>query len=289
MVTEEEIQSVATLNLHDPASAAIPLAQTKHRFDIVSGWDISPGSRILELGCGQGDCTTVLSHVVGPNGHVTAVDPGPIETYGSPYTLAQSQNHISTGRLGSRITWIEADPIAFLDSHPEDKYDYAVLTHCIWYFASPTTLENTLRALSPHTNRIAIAEWALLSSSPNAIPHILAAFAKADLHWRQPGQGNIRTLLSPEAIKTAGAKCGLTVEKERLIIPAPELQDARWEVSEVVSPHFLDNIDKAVASDRERCVLHALRDSVISSKSAVLARGKRVQCMDVWVGVFVVN
>jgi predicted methyltransferase len=81
-VTAQDVESVAQLTLHHPAHKAIPVSQTKHRFEILSRWNIPSGSRVLELGCGQGDCTAVLAHIVGPTGHVTAVDPGPINTYG---------------------------------------------------------------------------------------------------------------------------------------------------------------------------------------------------------------
>ena len=36
------------------------------------------GAKIFELGCGQGACTAVLAEFIGPNGHITAVDPGPL-------------------------------------------------------------------------------------------------------------------------------------------------------------------------------------------------------------------
>ena len=50
--------------------------QMEHRLELVSYWDIKPGSRVLEIGCGQGDCTIVLADQVGEKGHVDAVDPG---------------------------------------------------------------------------------------------------------------------------------------------------------------------------------------------------------------------
>jgi ubiquinone/menaquinone biosynthesis C-methylase UbiE len=46
----------------------------QHRLAIVSFWAIAPGSRVLELGCGQGDTTIALAH---------AVDPGSPD-YGTP-------------------------------------------------------------------------------------------------------------------------------------------------------------------------------------------------------------
>jgi len=50
--------------------------QLSHRLSLLSFWSIKPGSRILELGCGQGECTVALADAVGPDGHIDAVDPG---------------------------------------------------------------------------------------------------------------------------------------------------------------------------------------------------------------------
>jgi predicted methyltransferase len=60
--------------------------QMDHRLQLLSLWDIKPGSRVLELGCGQGDCTVPLADAVGENGHVDAVDPGSPD-YGQSLSL----------------------------------------------------------------------------------------------------------------------------------------------------------------------------------------------------------
>ncbi len=53
-------------------------AQISHRQEIIGTWGgISPGKKVLEIGCGQGDCTIVLAHAVGEGGTVDAVDPAP--------------------------------------------------------------------------------------------------------------------------------------------------------------------------------------------------------------------
>lgn len=57
--------------------------QFEHRVNIVKSWNIPPGSRILEIGPGQGDCTIVLATAVGESGHVDAVDPAPLNS-GTP-------------------------------------------------------------------------------------------------------------------------------------------------------------------------------------------------------------
>lgn len=50
--------------------------QMDHRLALLSFWSIKPGSRVLELGCGQGECTVALADAVGSEGFVDAVDPG---------------------------------------------------------------------------------------------------------------------------------------------------------------------------------------------------------------------
>jgi ubiquinone/menaquinone biosynthesis C-methylase UbiE len=56
--------------------------QLQHRLDILQKWVLMPGSKVLEIGCGQGDCTLVLADLVGEHGHITAIDPAPLD-YGS--------------------------------------------------------------------------------------------------------------------------------------------------------------------------------------------------------------
>ena len=64
-----------SLAKHVPSSESLG-SQERHRRKLVQLWEITPGSRVLEIGCGQGDCTVVLAEAVGENGHVDAVDPG---------------------------------------------------------------------------------------------------------------------------------------------------------------------------------------------------------------------
>lgn len=53
----------------------IAYSQTKHRLEILTHFEIAPGSKVLEVGCGQGDFTVVLAAAVGEHGHITAIDP----------------------------------------------------------------------------------------------------------------------------------------------------------------------------------------------------------------------
>ena len=79
----EAIAAVYVIDHDKTSDAKLQLAtkEIQHRMDLVRIWNIQPGERILEIGCGTGDCTVTLAHVIGESGHVTAIDPAP-PTYG---------------------------------------------------------------------------------------------------------------------------------------------------------------------------------------------------------------
>lgn len=84
MSTQLDAASIARLSLHDPAHISIQHSQTLHRLALLRHWNIPTGSKVLELGCGQGDCTTVLASAVGGQGRVVAVDPADLD-YGESF------------------------------------------------------------------------------------------------------------------------------------------------------------------------------------------------------------
>lgn len=81
------------------------ISQMSHRIELVKSWGIEPGSRVLELGCGQGDCTVVLADTVGEKGHVDAVDPGAPD-YGQfpSYPSHISKSEIEKGSSLQRVS-----------------------------------------------------------------------------------------------------------------------------------------------------------------------------------------
>ena len=79
MSTQTNAVFIARISLHDPAHFGVQHSQTLHRLALLQHWNIPTGSKVLELGCGQGDCTTVLAHAVGEKGRVVAVDPAELD------------------------------------------------------------------------------------------------------------------------------------------------------------------------------------------------------------------
>lgn len=206
---------------------------------------------------------------------------------GNPFTLEQAQSHLLAGPLGGRITFVRADPVEYLAS--SDKvFDVAVLAHCIWYFASPSTLLRTFKALAPHTKKICIAEWSLTASDSRGIAHVLAALTQAAFECRKPdSESNIRTVLSPRRITELATDAGFKLEAE-WVIPSPTMLDGMWEVGPVVSANYLADVRKYVENEREIGVIEAMQDATRSAKAALPAEAKP-GAMDTWIGVFVID
>lgn len=257
-------------------------AQAVHRTHLTTLWDIAENERVLEIGCGQGDCTTVLATKVGPSGHIDAVDPGALD-YGSPWTLGQAQKYISESSLGSRITWHQADPVSFL-GHSNLRWDVAVLSHCIWYFATSDVLKQILGRLADKVKRVCIAEYALQASSQNAVPHLLAALTRGVYHSQNPNNdANIRTVLDCSRIAQIANEVGWFVEKEVVITPDPALEDGRWEAQMLVSEKF--RVQVAGLEDvAARTALNSMMAAVASARKDF--PGRLTWTMDVWCVTF---
>ncbi|THH28898.1 hypothetical protein EUX98_g5285 [Antrodiella citrinella] len=276
-------REIASLYLHRSEGEVdrVLVPQIEHRLFLIDKWQIKPGEKVLEIGCGQGDCTITLAAALGENGHVTAVDPAPLD-YGAPYTLGQSQDHLKASTLGSRITFVKADPTEFIRETKED-FTTAVLTHCIWYFASPSVLAEMLQALSTRVQRICIAEYNLTASDPRGVPHLISALTQATIESRDPtSTANIRTVLSPDAINELAIKAGLTLESRLAFTPNEGMLDGGWEVDAALDPGFLGRIHSLLGNDeREKAVAIAMRDSIVISKAALTEKGQKVKTMDV--------
>ncbi|KAF5366312.1 hypothetical protein D9758_005717 [Tetrapyrgos nigripes] len=279
-------KEIAKLCLHLENHYKTQLQSTEHRWAIVSQWDIPEDSRVLELGCGQGDCTAVLADLVGPNGHVTAVDPGAPD-YGGPFTLGQAQVHLSSGPLGESISWKRAFPIEFLNSDESGEYDIAVLVLCTWYFSTPSILTETLSALNKKAKRILIAEWDLSSGKPSTNAHVLAVLTQAALEVRKEETvSNVRTLFTPSTIEAAASEAGLKLEKASVLDTADDVLDGYWEVLAVKDEGFVKQIEKFVQNERERYLVKSMREALLGALKDV-GGPKNVKSMGVWCGSFV--
>ncbi|KAL7787442.1 S-adenosyl-L-methionine-dependent methyltransferase [Trichoderma ceciliae] len=267
-----------------PGHLNLEIGQAEHRIKLINFWRLAPGSRVLEIGCGQGTTTAVLAEAVGPTGHVDAIDPGRPD-YGSPWTLAQAQEHLSSGPIGDRISWHFADPIDYLAKNADKSWDYVVFAHCIWYFESPAILTKMLGALRGRAKSLLIAEYALKATQKNAVPHVLASVARATLEaHNKASEANIRCLSSPGAITDAANENSWTFDEETIVMPGEGLLDGSWETGTVKSPNFLKEIEQKVEDPKVRALLRSARDGVLGLLETLEV--KRTWTMDVWVATF---
>ncbi|MCJ1318476.1 hypothetical protein MMC15_003805 [Xylographa vitiligo] len=265
----------------------LPVAKTQclHRIHIIQDiWAIPAGSKVLEIGPGQGDCTLVLAAAVGEQGHVDAVDPCDLD-YGSPWTVGQAQAHIAAGPLGRRISFIQADPLAHLAASAT-VYDYVVLFHCLWYFDSPARIAALFAALAPktHVKNVLIAEWALEAKLPAQVPHVLAALARANLEVHNPAsQANIRTAASPAWLKGCLGGLGLGVGREEMVLPPEGLLDGIWEVGSVVAEGFAKDVARYCGDGGQALAILGIREAAVAAVRGLQAGVDGVRSMQVWV------
>ena len=128
---EQQLEEIASNFGHTTA------AQLRHRMALVEFWRPKAGDRVLEIGCGQGDCTAVLAHAVGGRGKVVATDIAP-PGYGAPVSLGETHGDLLSSGAGKRIEFHTCANL--LDpkwEFPGEQFDLAVFAHSSWYMSSP--------------------------------------------------------------------------------------------------------------------------------------------------------
>lgn len=212
--------------------------------------------------------------------------------------------------MGKRITWVRQEPLEYLSSsssplpgtaasESESKknqpcFDATVLAHSLWYFATPSLVEETFRVIKQHPNtskRLLLAEWALEATHKASQPHVLAALTQAALECRKPEDrkslSNIRTVLGPKRLTDLALAAGWQLERESRVPCSELLEDGKWEVAACLSPAFEREVREHVSDEREQAVVFALRDACEASLEAVPGGREGVRAMDVWVASFV--
>ncbi|KAJ5443384.1 hypothetical protein N7445_004497, partial [Penicillium cf. griseofulvum] len=278
MSTQLDAASIARISLHNPAYFSIQHSQTIHRLALLQHWKIPTNSKVLELGCGQGDCTAVLANAVGEQGRVVAVDPAELD-YGESSSFSDpAACPVTESHLARPAGWADylgpADPLDYLSSlsspssdsssaSERKAFDVTVLAHCLWYFASPSLILSTFRVLKQHSKRLLLAEWSLVATHPSAQPHVLAALTQAALECRKAkdSDSNVRTVLAPRRLTELALAAGWQLESETLMQGGEGLLDGQWEVSACLSSSFEREVEEQVSDERERAVVLASRDA----------------------------
>jgi SAM-dependent methyltransferase len=204
--------------------------QTRMRLQLARGWQIPEGAKVLEVGCGQGDMTAVLAHVVGSSGLVTAVDNADTD-YGGPVTVGRSAEHLSQTPLGPRIQFhYSYDLLDESNGFPRDSFDYVVFAHCSWYFGSLDQLRQSLARVRPWAATLCFAEWDPEPRSLDQVAHMLAVMIQGEVEaYQTDSYANVRTPFSRSTLKKLLSETGWTLDSDETI-DTGQLQDARWEI-----------------------------------------------------------
>lgn len=225
-------------------SGDIMRAEIEHRLRIIDFWKIREGSRILEIGCGQGETTAALAYTVGERGFIYGVDVAD-ENYGEPETLGKARERLMTSALGGRINMDFGVNILSEDfDFEENSFDYIILSHCLWYLSSAEELRNILLKIRPWGRNLCIAEWDPEITNINQLPHFLAVNVQAVCEsYHVSDHYNIRTMFYPDEIENITGASGWDILR-RGSIYSPDVQDALWETDIVreIFPQKLSNI-----------------------------------------------
>ncbi|KAF6821336.1 putative SAM dependent methyltransferase [Colletotrichum sojae] len=295
------VLALANAYPHDPAHLhSVIIPQIAHRLRLTTLWSIAPSSRVLDIGCGQGDSALVLSHAVAPvaadgptsaPGHVTALDPAPGD-YGSPYTLAQAQAHILASEpYGARISFHRADAPSYVAAHPTETFDSATLCHSLWYFPSAGAVSSLFSALydSSRIRRLCFAEYCIKASRPDQVPHELAVEAQRRFHELREDRGftlqqaNVRGAVDPESLVRLAEEAGWTL-REKGTVDTPGMLDGRWEVAAVLDPSWAEEVagEKLGKEAEEELLGFVARIKAVTDE--LKEKGSKVETMDAtWV------
>ncbi|MDP4170899.1 MAG: class I SAM-dependent methyltransferase, partial [Bacillota bacterium] len=205
--------------------SSIQRVQTEHRLKLAEFWGIKKGSRVLEIGCGQGDTTAVLAYLVGEGGSVHGIDIASPH-YGSPISLGTAADYLKKSTLGKQIKIdFETDPLSVNVDFPENSFDYIVLSHCSWYFKSIEELTEVLKKARKWGKRLCFAEWDSRIETIDQLPHFLTILIQAQYEsFKENSTSNVRTLFTPNQIKQLVGNTGWNIINEVSIF-SNELQD----------------------------------------------------------------
>jgi SAM-dependent methyltransferase len=128
---------------------------------------LTPGERVLDVGCGRGASTLLAARHVGPTGHVVGADISP--------ALINAAAQLPTDDGSAPIDWVCAD----VQSHqfPVAGFDTAISRFGVMFFDDPVAAFANIRAAVRPGGRLTMAVWQPIDRSSFFTVMTDAAFA----------------------------------------------------------------------------------------------------------------
>lgn len=256
-------------------------------------WGISPGQKILDIGCGQGESSLVLAEVVGPSGHITGIDNAPA-SYGRPYTVKESHEYAKQSALGPRLTFVRSDTPSFLRDLPRPAgklFDSVALCNSLWYFPNSQSVYDLFRTLANDAQapRVYLCEYSYETSLDEQKAHSLSAQTQAQFYRyrrpRTPGnqEQNVRVGIHEASILDAAQQAGYRVTKEGKITPDPSFLEGHFEVRFVEGEEFARRVrEEGLTEAQEREIFASVARVREAHEELKRAGHETPRSMDIW-------
>jgi len=125
----------------------------------VSRAGLAPGMRVLDLGCGIGEVAMIVARLVGPGGHVTAID------------MDSGALDIAWARAAEAgLSQISFEHINVADHHAPQPYDAVVGRHILIHTADPLAILRQCVAQLHPGGMVAFQEYDLVHPHPTIPP-----------------------------------------------------------------------------------------------------------------------
>jgi SAM-dependent methyltransferase len=170
------------LGTHEEELARLGLQHRVWRPVVLKCWrkaGVTVGSRVLDVGAGPGYATVDLAEIVGPTGHVTAVE--------------RSTNFVDAIRTACRaraLTNVQVHELDLMtDDLPSGRYDFVWCRWVLGFVSDPDLLVRKIAGVLPPGGRVIFHEyghyttWRFVPRRPaleEFVDHVVAA-------WRESG------------------------------------------------------------------------------------------------------
>ncbi len=175
---------------------------------------VTPGARVLDVGCGAGDSTLAAARKTGPDGHVTGQDV-------AAQLLALARTRAEAAGL-LNVSLVEGD--AQTDQAPGGPFDAMISRFGVMFFADPVAAFANIASQLRAGARLTFVAWAAAAENPwFALPASVAATRLGPAPPADPDAPGPTAFRDPARVTGLLARAGL--------------RDAHAEVCDVVLHH----------------------------------------------------